>query len=230
MTGRREFILGGLGLAAAGAAYGLHPHKSQNLLGGLKMADLLPKTFGAWESQTADGLVRPETEGRLAAQLYSEIVSRIYAHRESGAEVMMLIAYGDTQSDLLQLHRPESCYPAVGFRLTKSVPIEVVRVGRAVVPGREVVAEKGERLESILYWTRLGEFLPASGGEQQTARLKTALKGFVPDGALFRFSVIGEGEAAVAVLRDFIGGLLSAVKPEARPALIGTELARLTRT
>ena len=38
----------------------------------------------------------------------SEMIQRIYLHQVTGDQVMVLIAYGDTQSDLLQLHRPHN--------------------------------------------------------------------------------------------------------------------------
>ena len=226
MIARRELILGGVCLAAAGTAYQLYPHRRLNLLGARKMGDIVPIDFGEWASQTADELVRPETEGKLAAKLYSEIVSRVYANKETGDEVMMLIAYGDTQSDLLQLHRPESCYPAVGFRIASSERAPIPIKAQVSLPGRRVVAERTERQECIVYWTRLGEHLPAADGDQRAARLSTAMQGYVPDGALFRFSALGDLEQAFQVLDRFISELVLAVKPNARAALVGTETAR----
>ena len=32
---------------------------------------------------------------------------------------MLMIAYGESQSDRLQLHHPEVCYTAQGFRVTR---------------------------------------------------------------------------------------------------------------
>ena len=131
-------------------------HKKKLLLEHAKMADIVPLTFGVWSAANNANLLTPDTTGKLAAQLYSELVSRIYANELTGHEVMMLIAYGDTQSDLLQLHRPESCYPAVGYSLKLTAPAVIPLGGAAVIPARKVVAVKGERQENIVYWTRLG--------------------------------------------------------------------------
>jgi len=226
MIARRDLIMGGAGLAAAALAYQLKPHHKLNLLGHRKMADIVPVSFGAWSSQGENSLVTPATEGKLAARLYNEIVSRIYTQAESGEQIMMLIAYGDTQSDLLQLHRPEACYPAVGFRLASTQAASIPLTRGAVIPGRRVLAELEDRHERIVYWTRVGEFLPATSNGQREAQLKTAMQGYVPDGALFRFSSLRPDPSAFDILDGFIGQLMRAVAPVDRPPLLGTSLAR----
>jgi EpsI family protein len=227
MTSRRDIILGGASLAAAGLAYALKPHQRRSLLSNQKMAKIVPTTFGSWVSEDDEGLVKPETEGKLAARLYSEIVQRIYRNTATGEEIMMLIAFGDTQSDLLQLHRPESCYPAVGFELLSTKRAAVALAPAVLLPGRRVIAAKGERVENIFYWTRLGEHLPASAGDQREARLLTAMQGYIPDGGLFRFSVLGRAPAvAFGVIDGLVSDLVRSVAPANRPALVTTALAR----
>lgn len=230
MISRRDMVLGGACAVAAAGAYGLQPRKRLNLLGARKMGDVLPATFGAWESQTVDELVRPATEGRLAALLYSEMVSRIYAHRDTGDAVMMLVAYGDTQSDLLQLHRPESCYPAVGFRILNTAEQALPIAPNVFLPGRRVIADRADYEERILYWARLGEYLPAGPEAQRSARLLTSMKGFIPDGALFRFSSVRRDDGAFAMLEGFIAAMIRAVPATSRPALVGTKIADQIKT
>lgn len=227
MIGRRELLIGGACAVAAGAAYSLKPRKSLVLLRGAKMADVVPLTFGDWSAEKSDGLVQPKAEGGLAASLYSEMVGRIYHEASTGAAIMMLIAYGGTQSDMLQLHRPEVCYPAVGFELVSTSP-EVLKLGNgAYVPVRHVVARAQGRQENIIYWARMGEYLPASSGEQREVRLRTAMEGYVPDGALVRFSMVGDdADAAFRAMERFIPELLTAIEPPKRRALIGTQLAK----
>jgi EpsI family protein len=226
MIARRDFIMGGAGLAAVALAYQLKPHHKLNLLGRRKMADIVPVSFGAWSSQGENSLVTPATEGKLAARLYNEIVSRIYTQAETGEQIMMLIAYGDTQSDLLQLHRPEACYPAVGFHLASTQTAGIPLGPHAVIPGRRVLAELEDRHERIVYWTRVGEILPATSGDQRKAQLKTAVEGYVPDGALFRFSSLRPDPSAFEIVDGFIRELVGAVAPNNRPPLIGTGLAK----
>lgn len=225
MMRRRDLILGGLGVGAFAAAEALKPRRKLKLLQGGAIAEAIPVRFGPWEAHDAD-LVNPAQAGRLARALYSETVSRTYYHAQTGAGVMVLAAYGDTQSDLLQLHRPESCYPAVGFALQSAKSVEVPLSGGANLPARRVVATIEGRVENILYWTRMGEALPRTGGEQREVRLSNAIHGFVPDGILVRCSVVGESGPSFTLLDGFVPTLLEAVAPKFRPALIGTDLSR----
>ncbi|RYD48304.1 MAG: EpsI family protein, partial [Verrucomicrobiaceae bacterium] len=175
----------------------------------------------------SDALVQPKAEEGLAATLYSEMVGRIYHQASSGEAIMMLIAYGDTQSDLLQMHRPETCYPAVGFNLVSSKAGELSLPGGGKLPVRRVVASTAARQENIIYWTRMGEALPTSSGEQRRARLETAMEGYIPDGALVRFSMVGDdAEKSFATMESFIPKLLQAVPSNKRPGLIGTSLSK----
>lgn len=217
--------MGAAGLLAAGTAYALEPRKVQNLLGSRKISDVLPKEFNGWTSQGDDGLVRPETQGKLAARLYSELVSRIYSNPTVSDDVMMLVAYGKTQSDLLQLHRPESCYPAVGFTVTMAEEAPIPLPGGLVITARRVIAERFGRKESIVYWARLGEYLPASASDQRAAVLRTSMQGFIPDGALFRFSSVTDDDRVFEDLDRFIAGLVTATRSDQRNALVGSKLA-----
>lgn len=226
MIARRDLLIGSASLGAAGLAYYLQPRQRQNLLSGARMADILPLRFGTWSAENADGLVQPKSEDELAAQLYSEMVGRIYSDSATGEQVMMLVAYGDTQSDLLQLHRPEACYPAVGFNLVESKVSRVQLTSDVVLPVRRVVATAPGRQENIVYWARIGDYLPASGNEQREVRLRTAMAGYVPDGVLVRFSAVG-GDAVRSfdVIDHFIPTLLDAVAANKRKALVGSAVA-----
>jgi EpsI family protein len=227
MTRRRDFLIGGLTLTAAGVAEALRPRKRLVLLRKGTIAQAMPTTFGAWTAEGSTGLVSPEQAGRLARTLYSEIVQRVYSQTHTGAEVMVLAAYGDTQSDLLQLHRPESCYPAVGFNIASSKAAQIPIGGGAAVPGRRVVAVTEDRRENIVYWTRIGESLPQTASEQRNARFSDAVHGYVSDGILFRCSVLGDSERAFRVLDEFVPAVIASTTHDQRPALIGDRLAKL---
>lgn len=225
MIGRRGLLLAGLGVAAAGAAEALRPRRRLVLLKSGTIEDGVPKVVGHWSAEVADGLVSPDMAGKLAQALYKEIVSRTYFHDRGDMAIMMLVAYGDTQSDLLQLHRPETCYPAVGFTIESSAPVALPVGGGAVLPARHVVAATEQRRENIFYWTRMGETLPQSVAEQREARFDNALHGFVADGVLVRFSVIGESEAAFEAMDAFVPEFLRQVPATVRPAFVGTRLS-----
>jgi EpsI family protein len=223
---RRDLVIGGLAAAAAAGAEALRPHRKLILLKGGKIATQLPHKFGAWTAEATSGLVSPEQAGKLARSLYSEIVELAFHDDQSGAAVMVLAAYGDTQSDLLQVHRPETCYPAVGYAIKSTKPTQIMLRNGASIPGREVVAVADDRQENILYWTRIGERFPQSDGQQKMARFHNSLDGYVADGILFRCSALGDSEASFSVMNRFVPALLNATPPVTRPALVGTRLAR----
>jgi EpsI family protein len=140
--------------------------------------------------------------------------------------VMLLIAYGDTQNDLLQLHRPEACYPAFGFAITGSRKTLVPLANGVFVPARALTASSAQRVEQILYWTRIGEHLPTDGREQRIAKLEDQLAGIVPDGVLVRISMIADdAEQGLALNRAFATDLMKAIPARNRSMLIGTSAA-----
>ena len=63
--------------------------------------------------------VRPPPDG-LEAEIYNQEVSRASCDKD-GHVIMLMIAYGESQSDRLQLHHPEVCYTAQGFRVGRPV-------------------------------------------------------------------------------------------------------------
>ena len=226
MIARRDLLIGGASVAAAGLSYGLKPRRRVSLLGNEKMEAIVPVSVPGWSAAPSEGLVKPKIEG-LAATLYDEIVQRTYIGETIDAEIMLLIAYGGTQSDVLQLHRPEVCYPAVGFSIESKRPAPLALPGGGVLPVVQVVAVAGERRENIVYWTRLGEALPTDGQQQRGILLRDAMSGFVPDGVLVRASMVHPDPAvAFKVLDTFVPALLAAVSASGRPALIGTAASR----
>ncbi|MDB5424556.1 MAG: EpsI family protein, partial [Phenylobacterium sp.] len=96
MIRRRELLIAGLGIAAAGTAEYLRPRRRLVLLKNATITSAMPLAFGGWSSETAEGLVSPDQAGKLAKSLYSEIVQRTYHDAETGTAVMVLAAYGDT--------------------------------------------------------------------------------------------------------------------------------------
>jgi EpsI family protein len=226
MIGRRNLLIGGACLAAAGGAWALEPRRRVSLLGTAKLAVVTPASFGDWSSTDVGDLVAPREEGSLLARLYEETVGRIYTHQTTGAQILMFMAHGDTESDLLQLHRPEVCYPAFGYTLSQNAPEAIALPGGGMLPGRRMVADAPGRREYIIYWSRLGEYLPVNGREQRLDRIKTAMQGVIADGLLARFSAVGgEATTALAAVARFVPQLLLAVAPQHRGGLIGTNLA-----
>jgi EpsI family protein len=226
MLRRREIVLGAPLLAAAVGAYALTPRERLNLLGDKKLEKAVPLVIGPWSVTPSNAVVLPDAaEGSLSARLYDQTVSRLYTS-DSELPVMMVIAYGSTQSDQLQLHRPEVCYTAVGFQITNAQQVKVPITPAAKLPARELVARNNERVEPILYWTRVGDFLPTSGSEQRLMKLRSEVQGYVADGVLVRLSSVGEPSPELfATLHRFAREMLAATYAPALPALVGRPLA-----
>lgn len=213
-------------MGAAAVVPAVKPHQRVSLLGKRKLATLVPMQVGDWTAHDVSDLVAPKTEDSLAARLYSQTVGRVYVNAVSGLEIMMLLAYGDTQTDQLQLHRPEKCYPAFGFELKRSQPTEIALARGVAVPGRRLIAYSPDRTENIVYWSRLGDYLPVSGSEQRLDQLKMAMSGRIQDGVLARFSAVGDqsGQLFPAV-EMFASTLVRSMSPANRPVMIGTPLS-----
>lgn len=226
MLRRRDLLLGAPLVAAAAGAFALTPRERLNLLGDKKLEKAVPMTIGSWSVTPSNAVVLPDAaEGSLSARLYDQTVSRLYTS-DSELPVMMVIAYGSTQSDQLQLHRPEVCYTAVGFQITSAEKVSVPLQPGVTLPARELVARNNDRVEPILYWTRVGDFLPASGNEQRLMKLQSEMRGYVADGVLVRLSSVGEPSPEVfGALHRFAREMLAATYRPALPALVGRPLA-----
>ena len=226
---RRDLIIGGACLSALGASEALRPRTHVSLKGKAELADIIPRRFGGWISEEGGDIVMPRTEGSLSARLYNDTIARVYSpiRDEMLPHMMLLVAYGESQTDGLQLHRPESCYPAVGFDIRYRKPM-MLPLGRdAMLPATELTAQAGDRTEDIIYWTRLGEYLPRTAGEQRSDRLMTAMRGIISDGILVRASLVRPAtEPRFQDLYKFVASLLDAVSPLERKTLVGTSLNR----
>lgn len=215
---RREVLLGGLMAATAGAALWATPRRHQSTLGKAKLNALVPEAFDGWQSAAANGLVLPPAD-QMRDQIYQDLVTRTY-ERPNAAPVMLLIAYGGSQGGVIQVHRPEVCYPAGGYRMTRIEPHVTRLADGLAVPSRYILAQSGERDEQIVYWTRLGGHFPRSWEEQRVAVLEENLAGNVPDGVLVRMSTLAPGPVE-GLLDGFARSLYGAVGPRMRRVLTG---------
>lgn len=226
MLRRRDIVVGVPLIAAAAGATALVPRNQLNLRGDRKIEDMVPLEFDGWHVTPSNAVILPKTDGdSLADTLYGEQVSRLYLG-DDRMPVMLVIAYGETQSDSLQVHRPEVCYSAFGFEIQNSRRHDISVAENGAVPARQLVARGEQRVEPILYWTRIGDLLPASGTEQRLMKLRTEMQGYVADGVLVRLSTVGEPtDETFANLDRFATSMLRATNPAGLPALVGRPLA-----
>jgi EpsI family protein len=226
MIDRRDVLIGAGCLVAAGGAVAMTPHRQVSLLGGRSLEALTPRAFGGWTSVDTTDLVAPTDPGTFAAKLYDVTVGRVYRRAADGAQIAALLAHGAVQDAYRQLHRPEECYPAYGFGISGDQTLLIPLPAGVTVPGRRMVAHIGDRRENILYWTRLGEYMPTDRKMQQFDRLRTSLSGVIADGVLVRFTVdSSDTAAAMAAMQSFCGAFIAAVAPADRAVLVGTDRA-----
>lgn len=226
MLRRRELLLGVPLLAGAAGAFALTPRERLNLLGEQKLEKAIPLSIADWHVTPSNAVILPDSQpGSLSARLYDQTVSRLYTS-DTHLPIMLVIAYGSTQSDQLQLHRPEVCYSAVGFQISAAQRVELPVAPPDMLPARTLVATSNDRTEPILYWTRIGDYLPVTGSEQRLMKLQSEMRGYVADGVLVRMSTVAEPtQETFATLQRFAVAMLHASDPAVLPALVGRPMA-----
>jgi EpsI family protein len=182
----------------------------------------LPTEFGDWKPVEGLNVVTPPPADSLEATLYNQEASRGFVDPD-GHVVMLMVAYGESQSDRLQLHHPEVCYTAQGFRVSRTSSVKVDYSPSAPpLNVTRLVAAREERVEPISYWMRVGYDNSNSNWARQALKLGYGLRGWVPDGALFRVSTIGlPAELSFKIQDKFIHDLLNSVDPGTREFMVG---------
>lgn len=227
MTDRREFLIAGLAAGTLGLSEWLRPRQSFRLMPPGDLEKMLPRQYAGWNEYVGGNVVAPTTPNSLADRLYSAVVTRIYTPAAGGRPpIMLLIAYGGEQSDLLQLHRPEACYPAVGLEIVAHQLKQLPITPTVSVPGIYLSASNGDYREDIVYFTRLGEALPQTADAQRSDRLRAAMQGVTGDGVLVRASSYNvPGQPSWPYLSGFLASFILAMPPAIRRGLVGTRLA-----
>lgn len=187
----------------------------------VNLEEVIPNAFGDWkvDPQSMSAVINPQQQAFLNT-LYSQTLSRTYIHT-SGRRIMLSLAYGGDQSHDSQIHKPEVCYPAQGFRLLSSKKDTVQLLGSSL-PVMRIITELGPRHEPVTYWIRVGDKVVRGAIEQNLTRMSIAMGGHIPDGMLFRVSEISQNDEESFALQDaFIQAILPAVNAPTRQLLVG---------
>ncbi len=218
----KHLIIGLAMLLAAGLAVALTPKtKIADQGPRIDLEAMIPKQFGDWrvDESIVPIQVSPDVQAVLD-RIYNQTLSRTYVNSQ-GQRIMLSIAYGGDQSDSMQVHKPEVCYPAQGFQILQQAD-GTLDTGYGVIPIRKLVAQNGNRYEPITYWMTIGDKV-AQGTRRKMEQIRFGLTGKIPDGLLFRVSSIsGDAENAYRVQQEFSRDLLAAVNTETRHRLIGS--------
>lgn len=217
---RRQMLIGGALVAASAASYAMIPRRPVDLLGKGQLEKLIPSRIGAWSFLSKSGLVLPPRD-QLIDSLYDQLLTRVYAAPDAPA-VMLLLAQSPAQDGVLQIHRPEFCYPAGGYSLSESEIVPIGIGGGKSIAARFMTATSPERIEQLLYWTRVGHALPTTWPEQRLAVASANLRGEIPDGMMVRVSMVSPNrEESAVTLTAFAEAMVGAVAPRTRLALVG---------
>ena len=220
---RRELMIGAVLAGAAGTSFLLRPDSRMPPIENELFESWVPENVGNWQQVAASGVVLPPPDV-LRDRIYDNLVTRIYISPDS-QPMMVLLAYNNVQDGVLQVHRPEVCYPVGGFNLSEPRAVKLDALDRSV-PATMFTATGPSRTEQVLYFTRLGSAFPRSWVEQRLAVIDANVVGRVPDGILFRVSTISKDvDRSIESMSRFTKGFLAGSDPPLRRLLLtgGTE-------
>ena len=218
----RYLLMMGLMLASAALAAALRPTISlADERAPINLKTMVPKAFGDWQERLVGlaQIIDPGTQ-QLLDKIYSETLTRTYINKD-GYQIMLSIAYGKNQSDALQLHKPEVCYPAQGFQLTDK-HANTLTAADIVLPTTRLMTKLDRRVEPVTYWTVVGDHVTKGGIDKKLTEMRYALEDRIPDGMLIRVSSIDGDRARAYKLQDaFAQQMLAAIDPHYRSRFNG---------
>ncbi len=218
----RNVVLLVLMLLSAGLAAALRPSISMaDERPPINLKTMVPGAFGDWRQLERSGayIIDPQTQ-QLLSTIYSETLTRTYVNSK-GYQIMLSIAYGKNQSDALQLHKPEVCYPAQGFQLFDKHADRLNLADRAI-PSTRLMTKLGQRQEPVTYWTVVGDHVTVGGIDKKLTEMRYAMADRIPDGMLIRVSSIdGNVDQAYLNQDQFSRDMLAAIAPADRERFSG---------
>lgn len=221
MMDRRVMLLNGVMLAGGAAAIAVHPSIRAPMGSTPSSSIRLPGAFGPWRALPAERVVLPQADS-LSDAAYSQVSAQAYSDG-LGPAIIVLVAYGPLQTHALQLHRPESCYPASGFEIVKQTHSQILLDGRNV-PVSWLEARRGGRVDRLFSWARIGETFTSNIWDQRATLVKHAFEGKLTDGVLVRMSLeASASDKADRRLTQFARVWVDALEADVRRLLLGVQ-------
>ena len=189
----------------------------------IQLAKVVPDEFGVWsEAKLAGPVVNPQVPD-LIAKIYDEVLDRTYVNRD-GDRIMLSLAWGSDQRGERQLHLPEICYPAQGFK------VETLSDGTLATSFGDISVRRfttsGTRQEPVTYWRAMAGHVVRNDFDKRMVQLHLFPSGQIPDGLLFRVSSVDRDAAhAFKVQQQFVADLMAALPPDVRQRLSGLKPA-----
>lgn len=154
------------------------------------LENMVPVAFAGWRVDPSQAvlLVDPTLKKAIDA-LYTQTLNRLYVG-PSGERVLLSIAYGRNQnSESTAAHRPEFCYSAQGFVVSR-LGVTPVDLGSHQIQAVRLDAFSGERREPISYWVTLNDEPTLPGWQRKLKQLQYGMQGKIVDGMLVRVSTL----------------------------------------
>ncbi len=218
----RNLTLLALMLATSAGALALRPtHKIADQGPKVDLEAMIPHSFADWreEKQPSAQIVDPQQK-ELLDKIYSQMLTRTYVNNK-GYRIMLSIAYGSDQSDSMQVHKPEICYPAQGFVL-QNKQAGSLALNNGSIPVVRILTTLGQRSEPVTYWTTIGDQAIKPGIHKKFIEMSYGLTGKIPDGMLIRVSSIDpDTRNAYEIQNRFSAQMLEALAPEQRQRFTG---------
>lgn len=215
---RRSILAGGVLAAGAGLSYFGQPRSLTSPIPKSQFERMVPENVGQWRSRRSAELVTA-AEDDEQNKLYENLETRIY-EGPGLPSMMLLIAYSSIQQNDVQVHRPETCYPAAGFPIERTRPA-TIDFGPRSIDTVELVADRGGLKEKILYWIRVGDNFPRGWTDLRLTTAISNARGVTPDGLLFRVSTIAEGGGfSSGTLTNFAKAFVAASPPSLRKVVL----------
>lgn len=219
----RALVFAGVMAAASAIAVAMQPRTYlADVHARERLAQLVPQRFGPWQVDRSIVPIPPSPDlQKVLDQTYDEVLARTYRDA-SGRRVMLSLAYGRNQHKGMNIHRPEVCYPAQGFRIVSDTEGGRLGFEGSIIPVQRLVAQFGSRNEPITYWLVVGDRITPFGYSQRLTTIRHGLRGEVPDGVLVRVSSIDPDNAGAFLLHErFVQDLLRELSPAQRSRLVG---------
>ena len=220
---RRTLLISAATISAGIVAPALQPRKTYTDVVGQppKLDTLIPSQFHDWTvDEQFTGIVSPDLQAAIEST-YSQSLNRTYKNHAKDS-IMLALGYGDTQTRVAQVHKPEVCYAAQGFKITDA-HTDSISFNGFQIPVMRLIGAKAGRIEPVTYWIRSGEKIVRGWAEQNIARIYAGLHGYIPDGLLFRTSELSDDPVKSYAKQDkFIVDLLAAIPNNLRWAVLGS--------
>lgn len=204
-------------------AHALKPDQMlKNVLSPVSLGHMIPSQFADWTeiTEVSSTVINPELTDTLS-KTYDQILTRTYINNSHNA-VMLSIAYGENQIDEGALHLPEICYPAQGLMISDPPKHKKLATVYGDLQLKQFWASQPGRVESVSYWTMMGNHLVMGALNTKRQQLSYGLRGYIPDGLIFRVSVIDtDSKRAFKLQEDFLLKLINSLSELDRQRLTG---------